>query len=46
MGIAALAATAAGVSAIMKKAGNTGLMVLAGYLVLVLVVQVFQKKQT
>lgn len=43
MSMAALAATAAGVSAIYKKAEMTGLYVVAGYLALVLIVQVLRK---
>jgi len=43
MAVAALAATAAGVSAIYKKGGNYGLLFIATYVALVLIVQVMRK---
>ena len=42
MGIAVLAATAAGISAIAKKAGGTGLALVGAYVTLVLIVQFFR----
>lgn len=44
MGIAAVAATAAGISAIYKKGGSLALYIVAGYIVIVLIVQMFRKK--
>ena len=44
MGVAATAASAAGVSAIMKKAGTGGLIAVACYLALVIAVQVLREK--
>lgn len=44
MGVAVIAASAAGVSAVMKKAGYTGLGFVIAYVGLVLVVQAAQKK--
>ncbi|MEM9353356.1 MAG: divalent metal cation transporter [Planctomycetota bacterium] len=44
MGLAATAASAAGVSAIMKKAGNAGLVVVGLYLALVIAVQLTREE--
>ncbi len=43
MGFAALAATAAGISAVYKKGGSMGLYFAAGYIAIVLVVQMLRK---
>ncbi|TWU24568.1 hypothetical protein Pla144_34520 [Bythopirellula polymerisocia] len=45
MGFAALAATAAGLSAIMKKGGYPGLGFAAAYISLVLVVQLLRSRK-
>ena len=45
MGIAALAATGAGISAIMKKGGYIGLGFAGAYIALVLLVQITRKNE-
>jgi len=45
MGIAVVAATAAGISAIIKKAGGTGLALAGGYVAIVLIVQLLRGGQ-